>query len=612
MSSKHKSGRFNAYGLRKNRDRYMRIFLIILLVLLPVLAYQQYNWLGQLSEAEMVRTSSNLKISAERFGEDFDRQLTLIYRNFQREEDPEQERDDIISFLRAGYRRLQASSPADSLIEAVYFIPINKKPPQLFQFDPMSGLAKPADWLPSMDFIEDAVRSRDRNNLLQLLRLTQTPWLTDSPLIVASDAPPLLFDSSEQPHFHLIILFLNNTYLQKKLIPALIDTHFGGFEDLTFDLAIARKDRRKELFFCSDSGMSAAAFDTADVRTDVGRWRMRGVFIATAIMEKEKINVQKYVHNLEKTEISLKVITQDSLEQKEFSHYLISQLPGWELLVKHHGGSLESAIAATQRRNLAVSYSILLLLGGSVLMVFVSAQRAKRLAVQQMEFVAGVSHELRTPLSVIRSAGENLADGVIRGDRQSRHYGVLIRDEGRRLSGLVEQVLAFAGVQGSRAAIVRESCQINRVIEKVLSELDDDIKQAGADLDMNLQSDLPALACDREGIMIVLKNILINAIKYSTGKPKIKVTSRLNNRQNKILITICDKGMGVNKEEQKQIFEPFYRGQRVLDAQIRGSGLGLSLAKKIIELHKGEITVRSRENGGSCFDLRLPAAEHPE
>jgi signal transduction histidine kinase len=611
MSAKNKSGRFTAYGLKKGRDRYMRIFLIFLLLLLPVLAYQQYQWLGQLSEAEMVRTSSNLKISAERFAEDFDRQLTLIYRTFQREEDRGQKVDDVNYFLKDCYRKLQASSPADSLIEAVYFIAINREPAQLFQFDPTAGQAKPAHWLPSMDFIKDVIRSRDRNNLLQLLRLTQTPWLTEEPLIITSDAPPLLFDSPGQPHFHLIILALNNSYLHDKLIPALIDTHFGGFEDLTFDLAIARKDSQTDRFYCSDTSLTATAFENADVRTDVGRWRMRGVFIATAIMEKEKINVQKYVHNLEKTEISLKVITQDSLEQKEFARYLISQLPGWELLVKHHGGSLEAAIAATRRRNLAISYGILLLLGVSVVMVFVSAQRAKRLAVQQMEFVAGVSHELRTPLSVIRSAGENLADGVIHGDRQSRHYGALIRDEGRRLSGLVEQVLAFAGVQSSRAALVRESCHINAIIENVLSELNGELKQSGADIRTDLQPDLPAMACDREGMMIVLKNILINAMKYNTHEPQIKLASGFDTRHKKIVITVCDNGMGINKEEQRQIFEPFYRGQRVMDAQIRGSGLGLSLAKKIIELHRGEITVRSLETGGSCFEIFLPAGELP-
>ena len=120
------------------------------------------------------------------------------------------------------------------------------------------------------------------------------------------------------------------------------------------------------------------------------------------------------------------------------------------MVVKHRAGSLEAAVAATRRRNLAISFGILLLLGASVGFIVLSSRRAQRLATQQMEFVAGVSHELRTPLAVICSAAENLADGVIDNRDQIKRYGGLIRDEGRRLTGMVEQVLEFAGAQSGR------------------------------------------------------------------------------------------------------------------------------------------------------------------
>src|SRR5262249_19880877 len=102
----------------------------------------------------------------------------------------------------------------------------------------------------------------------------------------------------------------------------------------------------------------------------------------------------------------------------------------WQLLVKHRAGSLEAAVMQVRRRNLMLSFGILLLLGVSMFLILLSARRAQRLAKQQMEFVAGVSHELRTPLAVICSAGENLADGVIGDQLQVKRYGELIRSEG--------------------------------------------------------------------------------------------------------------------------------------------------------------------------------------
>ena len=130
--------------------------------------------------------------------------------------------------------------------------------------------------------------------------------------------------------------------------------------------------------------------------------------------------------------------------------------PGWRLLVKHPSGSLEVAVNAVRRRNLLISSSILAVLGASVGLLILSTRRAQELARQQMEFVAAVSHELRTPLAVIRSAGDNLADGVVRDDEQIRKYGDLVRNEGRRLTEMVEQILEFAGIQsGQRGFALR-------------------------------------------------------------------------------------------------------------------------------------------------------------
>src|SRR5207302_6342536 len=112
----------------------------------------------------------------------------------------------------------------------------------------------------------------------------------------------------------------------------------------------------------------------------------------------------------------------------------------------HRQGSLDAIVTKSRRRNMAISIGVLGLLGASFLIVIASAQRERRLARQQMAFVAAVSHELRTPLAVICSAAENLSDGVVADGAQVKKYGSLIQTEGRRLGDMVERVMAFAGM----------------------------------------------------------------------------------------------------------------------------------------------------------------------
>ena len=122
----------------------------------------------------------------------------------------------------------------------------------------------------------------------------------------------------------------------------------------------------------------------------------------------------------------------------------------WTLLAQHQSGSLEAAVAATRRRNLGISFGMLMLLSVSVVMLTVSSRRAQRLARQQMEFVAGVSHELRTPVAVIRSAARTSPQGVVGGADRVKRYGQMIGREARRLGDMVERVLQYAGIESGR------------------------------------------------------------------------------------------------------------------------------------------------------------------
>jgi signal transduction histidine kinase len=286
----------------------------------------------------------------------------------------------------------------------------------------------------------------------------------------------------------------------------------------------------------------------------------------------------------------------------------------WQLFIKHRAGSLEAAVAGTRRRNLAISFGILLLLGASVGFIVLSSRRAEKLAAQQMEFVAGVSHELRTPLAVICSAAENLADGVIDDAEQIKRYGGLIRSEGRRLAGMVEQVLEFAGAQSERMKYDLRPADLSRVIEDAIAASRLKLDEGGFDVEMNVADDLPAVAADEPALSRAIQNLLSNAMKYG-GESRwigLRAETIKTSTGEEAQITVSDRGLGISPSELPRIFEPFYRGREVAAAQIHGNGLGLSLVKQIIAAHGGRVTVESKPGQGSAFTLHLPAIDAGE
>jgi signal transduction histidine kinase len=227
-----------------------------------------------------------------------------------------------------------------------------------------------------------------------------------------------------------------------------------------------------------------------------------------------------------------------------------------------------------------------------------------------MEFVAGVSHELRTPLAVICSAAENLADGVIDSRDQIKRYGGLIRDEGRRLTGMVEQVLEFAGAQSGRKNYELRPTELTHVIEDAITACHLQLAEGDFEIERKIAPNLPAVKADAAALSRAIQNLLNNAMKYGGGGRWIGLSAELvrTSAGEEIQINVLDRGLGIAPSEQERVFEPFYRGKEAQAAQIRGNGLGLSLVKHIVDAHGGRVSVESKVGQGSRFTLRLPVS----
>jgi signal transduction histidine kinase len=225
-----------------------------------------------------------------------------------------------------------------------------------------------------------------------------------------------------------------------------------------------------------------------------------------------------------------------------------------------------------------------------------------------MEFVAGVSHELRTPVAVIRSASENLAHGVVGGDRV-KSYGQLLQTEAKRLGEMVEQVLQYAGIESGRGLNAPVALPPTEIIDSAIESSLPLIEKTGVRVHREIASDLPQILGDAAALRSAVQNLIANAVKYG-GRDRwvgIRAEHAHDRRRSEVRITVSDHGAGIPASELPHIFDPFYRGTDAVERQIHGNGLGLSLVKRIVAAHGGRVSVTTRAGAGSSFTIALPA-----
>ena len=287
----------------------------------------------------------------------------------------------------------------------------------------------------------------------------------------------------------------------------------------------------------------------------------------------------------------------------------------WLLRVRYRAGSLETVVARTRRRNLAISAAILLLILGCGSVVVSFSRQAQQLAELQMNFVAGVSHELRTPLTVIRTAAYNLRGRLAARPDQVERYGALIQNESEKLTALVEQVLRFAGAKAGHVIRARDAAPVEDIIEEALRGCGAAVRAAreGEQLmvERHIEPGLPPVFADTLALRHALQNLIENAFKYGTeGSNWVGIFAEAvgDEKTRAIEIRIADHGPGIPADEQAHIFDPFFRGRRAVQDQMHGTGLGLNLVKMIIEAHEGTIRVKSAPGEGTEFIVRIPAA----
>ncbi len=286
-------------------------------------------------------------------------------------------------------------------------------------------------------------------------------------------------------------------------------------------------------------------------------------------------------------------------------------LPHWEAAVYLQNPAVVTSAASSVRWTMGALLAVLLLLivVGCVV-VAMALQRRMTLARQQTDFVSNVSHELKTPLTSIRMFSEMLTEGRVQSEEKRARYLRIITGEANRLTRLINNVVDFSRSERQTAAVRRERIDLSQLLDDTLEMLRPRLEERGFELERHGLAQPVWVEGDPDALSQVFVNLLSNAEKYSFENKSVEV--ELQAKSGGFELQFKDRGLGFPPESSEMIFDEFYRAPEVVRKGAQGSGLGLTLSRRIVAAHSGRLGARNRGDGGSVFSVWLPAIESVE
>jgi len=540
------------------------LFLGALFVLCAVLGILQYRWIGEINLALRERLRGGLQASLTRASQDFNSEIASTGRAIFPAEPPSDaaavERSILANLDRnlRPYERIAIAVPRNGALE-------------LRVLDTQQRAFRTKPWPANWERMHQRLLTRLTPGGAPMMPPTDEGFLFESPVMPRSGQ----HDFGRHEHEVAWIVFeFNLPYLRDTLLPEVLQRDLD-----VADYQIEVDERSGAIIYQSDP--AAGRLTNADAWTgifDVGFMRAFGLGRGG----------------------------RGGMPPGGRPEMRPPANGRWILYARHRAGSLEAAVARVRTRNLAVAAGLLVLLIATAGALVRFTRRAQRLAGLQMDFVAGVSHELRTPLTVIHTAAYNLRGKTAANPAQVERYGALIQQESARLKELVEQVLRYAGVSSGKLIREPEPVSLADVLADTLAAAKPEIELANGAVESAVDPDLPTVMGDALALKHAFGNLLSNAAKYGLQDHGwVGVFAKRNGPE--VEVRVADHGPGIPAEEQRHIFDPFFRGRRAIQDQVHGTGLGLNLVKKIVEAHGGSIRVKSEPSRGTEFIVRLPA-----
>lgn len=585
----------------KNK-RYARlswVFVGVLVLLLSILGVLQYRWIGEVSVAERQRLRTSLQASLQRLSQDFNSELNSAIAGLipYPAQFDEYERLDAYAAI---YQQWKSASPHTKLFRRLAVAVPETDHIDLYILNTTTGEYEkqpwPSEWSAFHARLEDRIKDDGPGpprmggplppqeiNLIEMPRFNRPE---PGPNFRRSGrerndgrpaAPPRIRE------LDWFVAEVDPAHVRASVLPDLLTRHFGAQGKQQYQVELVVRDH-PDMFLFPEATAPA---------NRIGRNADASVTIFDVTMDQIMRRLGMF---------------RGGGRGRGGGPPQFIQAPDrgrWLLSVRHNAGSLEAVVNQARIRNLAVTAGILLLMLAAITALLQFTHRAQKLAEVQMEFVASVSHELRTPLAVIRTAAHNLKGGVVSNTKQVQRYGTLIVDEAERLTTIVEQVLRFANAKAGRTIAQQSPADIRTLVEETIASTSSVLDDSHCKVETRIEDNLPPVLADSNALKHAIQNLLTNAAKYGCEGGWIGVTV-CSPDDSVVEIKVADHGPGIPAEERNQIFDPFFRGRRAVDDQIHGTGLGLNLVKRIIDAHKGSVTVHSEPGQGTEFVLRIP------
>jgi signal transduction histidine kinase len=246
---------------------------------------------------------------------------------------------------------------------------------------------------------------------------------------------------------------------------------------------------------------------------------------------------------------------------------------------------------------------LVLLTFGAVLVVRTVAYEMEILRVKS-DFVSSVSHEFKTPITAIKASIERLQRGKVNTLKKRKEYYSIISKDADKLSSLVRNILDYSKVDAGRKQYFFQETDLAQLVIEEIGNFERDKIFAGIKIETQISPDIAGVDIDKEAFSLAFNNLLENAVKFSPGQKKIYVDVR--NEAENVRVDVRDKGSGISSGEIDRIFDKFYQGQNAAQRSLRGTGLGLTLVKHVMEAHGGKVSVESEIEKGSTFSLIFP------
>jgi signal transduction histidine kinase len=534
------------------------VLIVVIGLLLPALAALQYRWMGEISHLEQVRAKTNIDAAAQRFSTEFDEMLAAVYAQYY---------GRLPETRGTGHHALPDSTPTAArppLAKQVLVISRDGRggfPVRELDAEGRAGARVP--WPEWLDPTPSAAAGGAED--APLPRGLQRTLLDEVPALVVRRGTP---------HDEWIVVVLDLPRIVDQVLPAMLGSHLEGGVPLEYDMLVNREDVPGHVLYRSHPDLTPEDFaDWVSLMPVFG------------------------IHSRDLDPEMARGLMPDAAAHR------------WRLFLKARDGSLEAAVASARRRNLWIGASVLALLAVSVALLVASVSRVQRAAQDSLELVARISHELRTPLSTITCAGENLADSIVANPEETRHYGRIIQQEGRRLHKTISDILLCCRLQ-TRADTVL-SLRPTRIDEVLAGAIEDSrvVTTAAAPISCTVDPRLPMVLADADALRAAIKNLVVNAVKHGRQTP-VFVSARAE-RGGHVVIEVEDRGPGIPDEELPRVFDPFFRGKRARDGQVDGSGIGLNVVYQVVRSHGGRIRVSHADPKGTRFTVQVPSLPTP-